>query len=239
MLLFWLIIFAMMIGALIFIFAPLLYAGLNPADTTMPADESKTQNLRWLVFVVTGLTIPLVALSLYLKWGSSNLVAKEITIKNQLAAVAAMRATLKTPQQIIAVLKAHVEQNPNIAQGWYLLGRIYMSQQQTNDAIDALAHAYALQPKNPQIVLAYVQALYFGQHSLQGKPTQLLLEMQRLDPKNDMAINLLAVAAYERKDYGRAISYWEQLLPNYAPDSPDGAALLKAIANAQAALAKK
>ena len=47
------------------------------------------------------------------------------------------------------------------------------------------------------------------------------------------ALNLLAVNAYQRKDFHQAISYWQRALSLVQPDSPDSRTLLRMISDAQ------
>jgi cytochrome c-type biogenesis protein CcmH/NrfG len=54
-----------------------------------------------------------------------------------------------------------------------------------------------------------------------------------LQPDNEAARNLLAIYAYQQKDYQIAINYWEKLLPHYPVNSTDGQIISQAIANAQ------
>lgn len=187
----------------------------------------------WLTAWWFALALPLAALAFYHDSTSYQQFTHWLTSKQQFTAVQKLRGELGTPQQVIAKLKQHLQQDPQSAQGWYLLGRLYTSQQQFQEATMAFAHAYALQPKNPDIIFQYAQILYLTQHSLAGKPTTLLQQLLQLEPNNDLAVNLLAVAAYQQHDYQHAITLWERLLPNYPVNSPDGKALLNAIAQAQ------
>jgi cytochrome c-type biogenesis protein CcmH/NrfG len=60
-----------------------------------------------------------------------------------------------------------LQQHPQSAQGWYLLGRIYLSQQQFAAAVSAFTTAYKLQPQNPTIVFYYKKSLSLAQQSLE------------------------------------------------------------------------
>jgi len=211
---------------------------LDTAQKTHGWLEQLPSSYRWFTLIMLGGILPCLAMFAYWQWGNSQGLTKAVILQQQAIAAEKLRAELSTPDQVIAKLKQHLVQNPTSAQGWYLLGRLYMSVQQFPAATAAFAQAQQLQPNNPTILFQYAQALYFKQNSLVGKPTDLLKRLLKLDPHNDLALNLLAVAAYQQHDYQTALNYWEQLLPKYAPDSSDGQALLKAIASAQAALTK-
>lgn len=186
----------------------------------------------WKTFLFLIITLPLFSIIFYLYNGNSQLLSKTFTAQKEAAEINQVRKSLGTPQQVIETLQQHLAKNPNSAEGWYLLGRLYFTQQQYPESVKAFEKAYALNKKNPDILFQYAQALYLTQHTLNGKPAALLEQLLVLQPANSLAINLLAVAAFNDKHYRQAIHYWEKLLPYYSPESADGKALLDAIARA-------
>lgn len=188
---------------------------------------------RKLVLVIL-LIFPIFALSFYYYGGSSRLLQEKFMEQEKTTQMAKLRAQLGTPQQVIATLKQHLQQNPQSAKGWYLLGRLYLSLRQLNEAQTAFAQAYKIEPNNPTILFQYASAIYLARHTLKGEAGQLLNRLLQLEPNSPMAINLLGIDAYTQGKYQDAIDYWQRLLPVVSPDSPDGKALLAAIAKAQA-----
>lgn len=223
--LFWSGIILMSIAACVFVARPLL-------QTT---NNSRHPVTGILVIVV----LPLAALWFYMQFGSSTNLSKFYSQQQQAKAADKMRASLGTPLQIIAALKQRLAQDPNSARGWFLLGKIYSSLNQLNDAQLAFARAYQLSPRDPDVMFQYAQTLYLAHHNLDGEANQLLQQILQQDPHYVLAINLYAVAAFQAQQYQKAIVYWEQLLPEYPPNSPDGQALLDMIGKAQTALAKQ
>lgn len=219
---FWVLVSLMILLALSFIAVPLL-------RVTMPKIQFFYLN-SLLIF------LPITALILYFYIGNSAGLKLSMQMAQQKTAVNKLRQELKTPEAVITALKQHLEQDPSSAKGWYLLGKIYLSIQQLDPAVEAFARGAKLDPQNPEVLFQYAQALYLKQHSLTGLPHELLHSILAKDPHNSLAINLLAVDAYQQKNYQQAIQYWEQILPNFPAESPDAEALLKAIAKAQAAL---
>ncbi len=193
----------------------------------------------WLMkFFLSGLLI-IASLLLYHHWGASQQLATALQIQQQTAEVAQLRNQLGTPEQIEARLQARLQQNPNSAQGWYLLGRLYFSTNNFNQATLAFAKAYQLQANNPDIMLQYAQVLFLSNETsakdLAAKLVQQLLNKQ---PGNPQVLNLQALIAYEHADYLTAIHIWEGLLKIYPPGTPENDDLLQAIAKAQQQLAK-
>lgn len=58
---------------------------------------------------------------------------------------------------MINKLQLQVKNNPNDAEGWYWLGRLYEHQQQFFAAHEALQHALQLNPSNEKIILALAE----------------------------------------------------------------------------------
>lgn len=186
------------------------------------------------------LIIPGVALLLYDNWGDSKQLQQLLITQQNIAQEQQMRAQLGSPQQVILQLKEHLQNDPGSAQGWYLLGRLYASQQQFNDANVAFAKANQLSPHNGDILFNYAESLLMQNNDqITTLAARLLKELLILQPDNDVARNLLAIGAYQRKDYQSAIKNWEMILPHLSANSMDQQELLQAIAKAQTALANK
>ena len=132
-------------------------------------------------------------------------------------------------------MQQHLVNQPDSAQGWYLLGRLYASQQKFQDAANSFAKANALNPHQPDILFNEAEALFALQKpALRPKTLALLIQLHQLAPQRDDATNLLAVVLYQDAQYARAIALWEKLSERYPANTSDGKALLQAIAMAQA-----
>lgn len=198
------------------------------SEAVVVAPDSRTA-LWWLLALT-----PIAAVILYFGvGGSQDLYRYQLQqINNQQAT--ALTQQLKTPQAVLAKLEQTVTQNPNDPQGWFLLGRLYMDFQRTNDAAKAFAHANQLKPNDPDIMLQYAQALFVQNNMrLNTQAKDLLKAVVTQDPNNQGVINLLALDAYSNKQYQQAIDYWQSLLEYNAPDSDNYRSLQAAIANAQ------
>lgn len=233
MIIFWCIIAIMIMAAMTVVLFPLRHHLTNNFSST-----TNNRNYRWLLVIIILIVLPIFALFFYAQSGDSQLLAAWLTSQQQTVAAQKLRTQLGTPQAVIAQLQQHLQQHPQSAQGWYWLGRLYLDQQQFPAASAAFATAYTLQPNNPDTMFQYAQALYLTRHSLNGQAAKILQQLLRLQPDNTLALNLLAVAAFQQGHYQHAIADWERILPHYSPNSPDGKALLFAIARAQTALTK-
>ena len=187
-----------------------------------------------LALIFMAIATLIVAIVLYFKWGQSKQLALWYAQRQQ---VAQLRQQLGSPQLVIARLQQHLKKEPASAQGWFLLGKLYFSQQQYDAAAAAYAQLTRLRPDDADFLVQYAQALYFANgRKMSFSINRLLHQALRHDPENALAINLLAVESYRSRHYAEAIRYWQQLLNQYPPDSNDYHAIDTAIENAKAAL---
>jgi cytochrome c-type biogenesis protein CcmH len=129
----------------------------------------------------------------------------------------------RTQEQIeanVAKLAQRLQSNPNDPQGWTMLARSYSSMEKYSDAVNAYAKATELNPKDADLwaEYAFVTGMAEGK-SLEGKPTELINRALKVDPENAKALQLAGSAAYQAKDYKKAIDYWQRVLKKVPPGS--------------------
>lgn len=146
----------------------------------------------------------------------------------------ALLAKLKSPDELAEKLRAKLDNRPESARGWYLLGRIYVSQDQWEKARDAFATAHHLNPDDEQTTINYANALWQLNHqAFNDEVKDLFNKLLEKNPKQPDALAMLAMDAYQNKAYSQAEMYWRRLL-TLVPDTSDEAkALRKAIAKVQ------
>ena len=103
------------------------------------------------------------------------------------------------------------------AVAWFVLGRIWLSQGQIPEAIEALEKALKLTPERSNVLLAHAQALLVeGSEESVQKAARSLGSVLAKEPQNLDALSMLALIASERGDVKEAQAAWEmvaQLLP--------------------------
>ena len=178
----------------------------------------------------------IIAVSLaYWQWGAWPAWTHYLKDNAKQARIQAVLHSMHEPADLIDKLKATLQQQPNSARGWYLLGRIYASQNQWVDADEAFAKAHRLQPENEQITVNYVQNLWQLHHQQFDDSSRALLKtVLEKNPNQPDALSMLAMDAYTRNEYQLAIDYWQDLLKLIPNLSEDAKAIRKAIAKAQA-----
>ncbi|MCU0868818.1 MAG: c-type cytochrome biogenesis protein CcmI [Burkholderiales bacterium] len=143
-------------------------------------------------------------------------------------------------RDLTAKLEARMQQKPDDAQGWEMLGRAYRMQDKLPQALRAYERAVLLDPKNPVALADYAELLALGQGGrIDGAAAEAAERALALDPRSDKALALLGTGAFDARQYDRAIGYWQRLLALAPPGSPFAQAVQQGIDEARAAKAEE
>jgi cytochrome c-type biogenesis protein CcmH len=195
----------------------------------------KTSRSNRIVAVAVGLGVPLLAGLLY--WHLGNPTALMAPTRGEIDPA---NMTPEQFQAMTAKLAAKLQQQPDNAQGWAMLGRAYKMLERYPDAVQALARAHQLKPDDPEITVEYAEALGLAQGGdLSGEPTRLLEQAVQRAPDDPKALTLAGTAAFAQGNYRKAIEYWERLSSKVPPNSEMGQALANGMAEARARLTGK
>ena len=193
--------------------------------------DSTGPNRRWSAALI-GLTIPVVAIALYYLLGTPN----SIDPAPAPAAAQAQQAD-PTPQQIdsmVAGLEQKLKNNPDDVQGLDMLARSYHTQRRYREAAETYAHLVKLVPANADILADYADSLGMAQNkSLQGEPEKIIYQALQADPRNIKALALSGSAAFDRKDFAKAIEQWKKVLTLVDAQSETAKAITGVINEAQ------
>jgi len=169
-----------------------------------------------------GIGLPLVAIVLYMRIGEPDRITNPAPVGAPPSAAAAAPPE-RTQEQIeanVAKLAERLKSSPNDAQGWTMLARSYSSMEKYSEAANAYAKATELNPKDADLLAeyAFVTGMAEGK-SLEGKPTEIINRALKVDPENAKALQLAGSAAFQAKDYKKAIDYWQRVLKKVPPGS--------------------
>lgn len=193
-----------------------------------------------LVVVLVGLvTLPVLSLGLYERWGASDAVAQ----------AEAMRSIEQggdvSPEELermLTDLRAHLEQNPDNADGWALLGRTNMQLQRYQAAAESyegLARALGEEPVAATAWGLVAQARYLASQRQWNESLKAAIEKARaINPDEVNSLGLLGISAFERQNYARAANYWTRIL-QVAPDYPQFESIANGVASAYRAMDKE
>lgn len=184
-----------------------------------------------------GAGIPITAIAFYFLVGNPNALKSQPapTAPPAVAPFAGQQGAM-SQQQIeanIGKLAQRLQENPNDAEGWIMLGRSYTVLERFADAADAYAHATALDGDNADAWADYAGALAMANGRLAGKPVEALNRALQKDPQNLKALALSGSAAFETDDYKKAIEQWQKLLTLLPPNSEEARAVSDRLAKAK------
>jgi cytochrome c-type biogenesis protein CcmH len=163
-----------------------------------------------------GLGLPLVAIIFYLSVGNPKLISEPPRIGAADAGPAAAQPPQRTQGQIeanVAKLAERLKSNPSDPQGWTMLARSYSQMEKYGEAAGAYAKATEMSPNDADLWAEYAFATAMASgRSLDGKPMEFINRALKVDPQNLKALQLAGSAAFQSKDYKKAIDYWERVL---------------------------
>jgi cytochrome c-type biogenesis protein CcmH len=215
-----------------------LLEDVSASKTESPRVQKQTaQASRGLVYALA-LGLPLAAVLLYLQIGTrAAMVSSATPARSASGTTPPGDPQLSEQQRIeanVASLANRLQQNPSDAEGWAMLASSYTALSKFSEASDAYAKAAALKPNDASLLADYAFALAMKNgRRLEGQPTELLQKALSLDPENAKALQLSGSAAFQARDYKRAIELWERLLKRAGPETDLGRELSQRIAEAK------
>jgi len=196
---------------------------LEDVTTTRPKKTTGAApiNARNTAYLL-GIGLPLVAIVFYMRIGEPDRITNPAPVGAPPSAASAAPPE-RTQEQIeanVAKLAERLKSSPNDAQGWTMLARSYSSMEKYPEAANAYAKATELNPKDADLLAeyAFVTGMAEGK-SLEGKPMEIINRALKVDPENAKALQLAGSAAFQAKDYKKAIDYWQRVLKKVPPGS--------------------
>jgi cytochrome c-type biogenesis protein CcmH len=122
---------------------------------------------------------------------------------------------------MIAQLEAQMQQRPDNAEGWRMLGWSYMQTGRNAEAATAYGKAVALDPNNAEYLSAQGEATVLAaEGSVTPAAETVFKRAVAADPGDPRARYYLAVAKDQRGDQEGAMNDWITLLKSAPPDAP-------------------
>jgi cytochrome c-type biogenesis protein CcmH len=200
-------------------------------------DSAKAQSAVgvWTATILAG-ALPIGAMLIYVALGNFEAFSS-LSVRSESPDAAANAPHELKPEDVARMateLSAKLEKEPGNAEGWSMLARTYYSLNRYPEAARAFERAAALTPQDAELLADYADALGAAQGgTLQGKPMELVDRALKADPSQWKALALAGTAAYDRKDYARAVAYWEKAKATVPPASPVGQSIDSSIAEAR------
>jgi cytochrome c-type biogenesis protein CcmH len=180
--------------------------------------------------LVRAAALPIAGLALYGLFGHPDAMRSSATVD------------VRAPQSqadIVAMvdkLAARMKEHPEDPTGWTLLARAYLALGRYDDAVAAVTEASHRSTRDDASLLAdWADALAMKNQSLDGAPTELVERALAAEPANAKALALSASAAFERKDFDKALAQWRTLAAQFPPGSAETKEIAAMIAQTVAA----
>ncbi len=118
-------------------------------------------------------------------------------------------------------LAERLEKNPENVQGWLLLARTRMQQQNYTGARDAFAKAHDLRPENTRITAGYAESIVLAnQGMVNPKAEKLFKRAHAANPEDPQANHYLALADFQAGEVEAALERWKQMVANAEAGAP-------------------
>jgi len=179
-------------------------AGDLPAETVPPHARELPRN--WRTALAVSIAVPILSAGGYLWLGATEELAS------------AMRQTedevnrRQHLQEAIATLESRLRADPDLGEGWLLLGRTYLAFAEPLKATAALAQAHRLLGDNPDLLIDYARAIAMSHGGrLDGQAAELIERALKLAPEHPGALWLAAAASINRGAKAEARGYLQRL----------------------------
>jgi cytochrome c-type biogenesis protein CcmH len=182
-------------------------------------EQGEATRGKWMALVVM-LAIPCASITLYLTFGEYRVIENP-----QLAEAATQQRNNGAPQmsleEMVVAIEVRLQENPQDAEAWFMLGRTQMSKLDYDAAAKAFRRSNEFMADEPGILFALADAIGMQNNgSLQGEPEALIQRGLKLAPRFPNGLWLAGMAAEQRGDFKSAHEYWSLLLPMIA-DNPE------------------
>ncbi|WP_456412657.1 c-type cytochrome biogenesis protein CcmI [Thiolapillus sp.] len=166
-----------------------------------------------LAAVAVALLVPVLSVGIYMKLGSPQYVERSGTPTPGMQNPHAMNNDGKTPtmEELLRGLEERVQQTPDDAEGWFMLGRVYQSMNRFPEAAKAYEQLRKLTDDHPQALIALADTLAMVQGGkISGRPYDLVRQALDKAPDDPTALWLAGKGAVEAADYQNAVYYWRR-----------------------------
>ena len=209
---------------------------LLAADSKARAsDRAKSHGARARAAMIgIGVALPLLALGLYLTYGSPRLPGQPLAARLQ------DPASDRNLEALVARVEARLREHPEEGEGWEVIAPVYMGWRRYGDAAQAYAQAIRLLGPSAKRLSGQGQAVVLSNNGVVTEDARSALERAfTLDPTLIEPRILLAIAKEQDGQFQAAIEDWRALLSKADGDAPWREMVEKRIAAAEAHLVGK
>jgi cytochrome c-type biogenesis protein CcmH len=136
----------------------------------------------------------------------------EFDAAKQAAQSAKKPGQMPSVDQMVVALQKRLEEQPDDAQGWFLLGRTYMAMEKYPLAAEAYETLLKITGDEATILLSLAEAITFSNGgSMQGRPAELIRKALVISPDNQSAMWMGGLVESQEGNYAKALELWRRL----------------------------
>ena len=191
---------------------------LDDADAEEATATELPESYKRNVFILLTV-IPFMAFGLYQYWGEPDAISltpKTVakTQNNDPHAQAQQPGDHASMEEALVKLREKLKQNPNNANGWFILARTHMVRKEYEQSAEAYRQLYNLVGDQPDVLVGLADALTMSQGGdMSGEPFTLAKKALTLAPNHPTALWLSGIGYQETGDLKTAVMLWKRLLP--------------------------
>jgi cytochrome c-type biogenesis protein CcmH/NrfG len=223
---------AALVGVMLAVLLPFVWRGMRRHETG-PGHHRRTV----LAVVGVGLCLPLLAFVLYALRGDLGALGEDRQVLSEQLLAGGLPEDAAQAEQLYAELQRHLQKATKDPRALVLKARLDMRAQRYDLAVGGFEQAVALSSRvarDPAVWVEYAEATGLQQGgTLVGKPQELVAKALAIDANHVQALDLAGSAAFEVRDFAKAVIYWKRLLEQTPPGSLRHAELSKAIERAE------
>jgi cytochrome c-type biogenesis protein CcmH len=185
---------------------------LNLADELVDERPQQTGGQSRALLLVLVIALPAATVALYQTLGAPE----HMQIAGPGGSVStsdphAAQGEAPSVEELTARLEQRLAENPNNADGWFMLGRTKMSLGRYAEAADAFEKTLELVGEHPSILIALADSVAMTQSGrISGRPAELVQRALAVSPDDVTALWLAGQAAEEQGDAAGALKYWRK-----------------------------
>lgn len=186
----------------------------DSSELSHPEDNSGRGHAR-AAMIAVATVLPLLALGLYLVYGSPRLPDQPLALRLQ------DPSNAQNLEALVARVEARLREHPEEGEGWDVVAPVYMGWQRYQDAADAYGQAIRLLGPSAKRLSGQGQALVLANNGVVSDEARTALERAvALDPSLTEPRILIAIAKEQDGQFAAAIEDWRAILAKSQGDAP-------------------
>lgn len=186
---------------------------------SLASTDSKIYGRNALIAIVV--LIPAGAIAMYQYLGSPQYIdfAGASAGSSSSSSHAAAGAPPATMEELITRLRERLASNPEDGEGWFLLAKSYMAQEDYAGALEAFEKTHEIIGDHPAILLGMADAsAMLKDGNLIGKSSEYIDKALQIEPDNSTGLWLGGMASQQNGRFQQAVDRWSQLIPRLGND---------------------